>query len=371
MGHYRVLLSLLILFSQMLFAQSTSPLVDSIYSTLTPRARAGQMILVYNSPLSFLESSGVGGVLIMGGMLRKPELLSQNLLVAQETLPIPLLVSIDQEGGLINRLSRIEKWKNAPSAQEMSTWESDSITTYQSAVALDLIDLGINLNLAPVLDPYTNELDETTHIGNEKRSFGTGVEEIVKPAIAFAEGFTQNNVGCVIKHFPGYNIKENSDKNVSVSNADSSEIYAFMQPFFAFRTGATAVMMASVLYEKVCDKPAVFCSDIVEQARKIDPNILVMTDDLWGTAVRSFTYPNKEITTKSYPDSAFARVVELSVLAGNDVLMITYPQKVELMITTIMRMAKEDPSVAHHVEEAVKRILYQKEKLGLFDGDKN
>ena len=359
---FRLIVIVLSLFSTIF----STELTDSIISSLTLREKAGQMILVYNSPTEFLKKSGVGGVLVMSGMLKNREKLITGIKKSQKELEIPLLVSIDQEGGTVNRLSRTVKWKNAPSAKRMSGWSADSITSYHNSLAKDLSDLGVNINLAPVLDPEYNHDGVLTHIGNEERSFGTSSENIITKALAFSAAFTNMGIGTVIKHFPGYNIVENSDKYVSISNADSLDVEENMETFLKFGNSATAVMMASVLYKKFCNKPAVFCSNIVEKAREINPNIIVMTDDLWGTAVRSFTYPNKAINTVNYPDSAFEKVVELSILAGNDMLMITYPAKVELMINKIVEMAKNNKAVLNHVNNAVERILLAKEELGLF-----
>ena len=339
--------------------------VDSLVSHMSIDEKIGQMVLVYNSPLSFLKKYSVGGVLIMQNMLKKPEKLKKDLAKAQKELKIPLFISIDQEGGTVNRMSFMSKWKNAPSAKKLSKWSTDSIYRYQVELAKDLSSLGVNLNLAPVLDPDTNYLNIVTHIGNEDRSFGTNSEDILPKALAFSDAFLHYSIGSVIKHFPGYNVTENSDKNISIGSADSNSIKKNMEVFTAFGDRAVGVMMSSVLYKNYCDRPALFCSEIVKSARGISPNIIVITDDLWGTAVRSFTYPNHKITNTEYPDTAFQRVIELAVLAGNDMLMVTYPQKVPLIIERISDLAEKSESVRTHIDEAVKRVIRQKLRLGI------
>ena len=90
-----------------------------------------------------------------------------------------------------------------------------------------------------------------------------------------------------------------------------------------------------------------------------------MTDDLWGAALRGYVLPDSTVPPAGYPDSAFALLVEYAVRAGNDMLMITYPRKVPLMLTAITAMAENDASVKTHLDDAVRRILKAKKKLGL------
>lgn len=339
--------------------------VENILEKMTLREKAGQMILVYNSPVKFLKEHGIGGVLIMQNMLKKPERLKTNIANAQKTLKIPIIVSIDQEGGSVNRLSYLPQWKKTPSAKDMKTWPLDSITRYNDKIAKALVYLGINMNLAPVLDPTVNYLDEKTFISQKKRSFGTGAKEIVPPALAFTKAFTQNNITCVSKHFPGYDSDVNSDYKIATSNADSIDVIKNIAPFKEMRDVYDALMMTSIHYRAFCVEPAVFCKKMVDIARETAPGAIIMTDDLWGTALRSYTYPGKEIHAVSYPDTAFSRVIEYTIKAGNDMLMITYPKKVPLMINEIVRIVKDDNSILRHVNEAVRRILLLKVKMGL------
>jgi beta-glucosidase-like glycosyl hydrolase len=92
---------------------------------------------------------------------------------------------------------------------------------------------------------------------------------------------------------------------------------------------------------------------------------VVMTDDLWGTALRSYVLDGADVHPVHYPDSAFGRLVEEAVRAGNDVLMITYPRKVPLMIAVIERLAERDSRVREHVDAAARRIILCKRRLKL------
>jgi beta-N-acetylhexosaminidase len=324
------------------------------------------MILVYNSPYAFLDKYNIGSILIMQNMLKKPNELKKKINETQMKMKIPLLVAIDQEGGTVNRLGYMPQWKYTPSAQVMTHWPTDSIVTYQKKVAKVLNFLGINLNLAPVLDPAMNYSGIQTYIDKKKRSYGTKLEEIEPPATAFINAFSENNIGCVVKHFPGYDVAVNSDDIIAISKADSLQISRCIVPFHTLHKHYYGIMMSSILYEDMCEVPAVFCSKMVGLARKISSDEIIMTDDLWGASLRSFTCPGKKIRTLAYPDTAFIRIVEYAVTAGNDMLMITYPKKVPLILDTIEKLAKNDPAILEHVNDAVRRILTLKVKLKLF-----
>ena len=340
--------------------------IENILADMSIRKKAGQMILVYNSPYEFLEKHNIGSVLIMQDMLKNPNELKKAIDKAQMNMKMPLLVAIDQEGGTVNRLRNMPRWKHTPSAQVMARWPKDSIVTYQNKVALFLNSLGINLNLAPVLDPAINYSGIRTYIDKKRRSYGVKPEEIVPPATAFIDAFFENRIGCVAKHFPGYDVFENSDHHIAISKADSMHISQYIAPFQTLQKQYCGIMMSSILYENMCKVPAVFCPAMVGLARTISLDGIIMTDDLWGVALRSFTYPGHKITTIGYPDTAFVRIVELVVRAGNDMLMITYPKKVPLILDTIEKLAKDDPAVLEHVNAAVRRILTLKNKLDLF-----
>jgi len=366
-GIFLFLMLSLSLFSRLDAAdiRASDPFIDSLLETLGPEEKAGQMILVYNSPYAFLRDHKVGGVLVMQNMLKEPCSLRIHLRRAQKKLPIPLLVTIDQEGGAVNRLSPLTGWKKTPSARELGEWEPDSVRSYARRVAAKLRRIGINMNLAPVVDPAVNSENRETYMGRKNRSFGNDTQRIAPPARAFIKGFSDRNVLCVAKHFPGYDVTTNSDLEAAFSNADTQAIAGYASVYSAIEPLIAGIMMTSIRYRAVSDTPAVFSSSMVSRARSISGDKIIMTDDLWGAALRGYVLPDSTVHPARYPDSAFARLVESAVRAGNDMLMITYPQKVPLMITTIMAMAENDASIKAHIDNAVRRILKAKNKLGL------
>ncbi len=336
--------------------------VDSILSTLTLYEKIGQMIIVYHAPLSFLQRYNIGGTLIMRNMIANESAFSESIKEIQEKMSIPIITSIDQEGGKVNRLVRKPQFADAPSAEELSGWSYNESYEYHQNVAAKLTELGINLNLAPVLDPELNSHNRPTFMKNEGRSYSSDGDSALT---AFITAFTDANIGTTSKHFPGYDAAVNSDHDIAISDADSSQLELYLSKFRQFADQYQAIMMSSILYSNISDKPAVFSRPLVDLAKSIDSTAVIVTDDLWGAALRAYVYDGPNMSNSSYPDSAFAKVITLAFEAGNDMLMVTFPQKVPLMIETIKESVARDETYEDHIDESVRRILNLKLELGL------
>ena len=97
------------------------------WQSLTLKEKAAQTLMVYMPSASYIKKHQFGGVLIMKPHLKDTLHLKEELSLANESLKIPLLTAIDQEGGKVNRLQAISpEWKNLPSAKEMRTMTDDS-----------------------------------------------------------------------------------------------------------------------------------------------------------------------------------------------------------------------------------------------------
>ncbi|MFC1585886.1 glycoside hydrolase family 3 N-terminal domain-containing protein [Fibrobacterota bacterium] len=363
---YRVML--LFFFLSGLRAAFATTEIDSLMTIMSPEEKIGQMILVYHSPYEFLEKYKIGGVLIMSNMLKHPETLKNKLGIIQRKLPVGLLVAVDQEGGKVNRLRAIKGWERVASARDLSTYSADSIVTYTGRIARQLKHLNINVNLAPILDPSHNWKGDASFMYVRNRTFGRTAEEIIPPAKSFIRGFSQTGILCISKHFPGYDVATNSDSSIAVSQADSQAVREYARAFSGAMDGVGGVLMSSVLFESFCDKPSVFSPQIVGWARGMGEDKLIITDDLWGMALRKFVSPGKKVHHVHYPDEDFARLVKLAFWAGNDILMITFPKKVEIIQATLLDLVKTDPSAEKRLNESVRRILLAKQGLGLING---
>ena len=301
----------------------------------------------------------------MESMVRNTPALEKSLQDANRLCKVPLLVAMDQEGGEINRMRPIEGFEIVASAEEMALWSADSIRTYIQPLASRLAQLGVNLNLAPVLDPSVNVDYQETLMKNRHRSFGRDSGAIVPPAQAFMAGFSNQGIGCILKHFPGYAVMENSDLEVAESLANRSALLGYVHPFAACMDEAAGVMMSSILFSFVSDRPAVFDNKLVKLARCGFENRVVMTDDLWGMALRSWV-SGGEVSRVDYSEDDLRLLTMMAFEAGNDMLMITFPAKAVLMKAILVDAISSKKQLLESLNQSVYRILLLKAELGLF-----
>ncbi len=342
----------------------TDSSVDTLLASMSNEEKAAQLILVYFSSTGFVSKHGFGGVLVMQNMIKDLDQLSSRLQTLQQHSRIGVLVTIDQEGGKVNRLKYLPGWKRLPSAQTMSHWPDKKIEAHSRRVAGLLKKAGVHLNLAPVLDPSHNREGKQTLIGFEHRAFGRDDDLIVTRASAMINGFHSQGILTIAKHFPGYNVAEHSDHEIAISHAPKEHIAANAEPFHRVAPLVDGVMMSSIQYENLTPNPAVLSPRMVAWARKIYPDKLIITDDLWGMALRSWISP-EQAKQRNYPDREFLRLVRMTLDAGNDLLMITYPEKAVLMKQAIAKWMQTDPELREKVNRSVRRILAAKARVNL------
>lgn len=335
-----------------------------LWDSLSIRQKAAQLIMVYMSPADFLVKNEFGGVLVMKSHLNKKENFVQNLTEANAQLRIPLLVASDQEGGRVNRIGGVsEKWKTAPSAKEMRAMEIDSIEAIALSIGAELKALGINLNLAPVLDPARDHRQKKSFMEESNRSWDK--DESEEKVAAFVRGMQANGISCVSKHFPGYDSWTNSDHQIAVSATPKAKIMRNVGLFKAQADKIPVTMMSSVRFMRISSKPAVFEPKIVKMAREMGDDIVILTDDLWGTSLRAWISGMERATGKTYPTADFRKLVRVAVMAGNDMFMITFPRKAEEMVHYLERLAKNNKAYKKRIEESAARILKMKYKAGI------
>ena len=338
--------------------------LSKLWNSMTLEDKVGQMIMVYMTPPSFTIENRFGGLLVMNPHLSNMDKFRRNLAEISSRAQIPVLVTLDQEGGYVNRISNIDrKWEKTPSAKDMRDMEPDSVFGIANELGRTLHETGINLNLAPVLDPATDIHDKVTHLERWKRSWGDTAN--VEKVRAFVKAMKNNGIVSVAKHFPGYDSEMNSDLQEATSDAPESKIREYTQFFRMLAPDVPMVMMSSVRYTSVSNAPAVFEPKIVKMAHDIDDDIVVLTDDLWGTNLRSWVSGPELAKKEHYPASEFKKVVMAALDAGNDMFMITYPAKAVDMKNYLVKLATQDDAYRERIERSVVRILKMKKKAGL------
>lgn len=157
--------------------------------------------LVYKA----VKEGKIGSMLIYGRNLapqKTGEVLKRLIDDFQKASPIPLFISIDQEGGKVNRLKPELGFPQMPSAEWLGTKNNtDTTKFYADNIAYTLSRLGINLNYAPVLDVLNRNCPV---LGARERCFSADPDIITKHAGLTIQSHHYFNVKTVVKHFPGH-----------------------------------------------------------------------------------------------------------------------------------------------------------------------
>ena len=336
-----------------------------LWDSLSIKQKAAQMVMVYMTPASFMLEHEFGGYLVMKNHLKNLDKFTDNIRTVNASMRIKPLVAADQEGGYVNRISVVSpQWEHTPSAKQMRTMSEDSIQALAKRIGAVLDSIGINLNLAPVLDPAKDSRGKNSFMEESKRSWGEDTLNASKVR-AFVQGMRESNVQCVSKHFPGYDSWTNSDHQIAVSATPKAKIAKNVEFFKTLSSDIPVTMMSSVRFIRISNRPAVFEPRIVKMAREMSPETIILTDDLWGVSLRAWVSGTERVTSKTYPAKDFRKLVRTALTAGNDMFMITYPQKAVEMVNYLAALSKQSKYYRQRIEESAARILKMKYKAGL------
>jgi beta-N-acetylhexosaminidase len=216
----------------------------------------------------------------------------------------PLLVMTDQEGGLVKRLD------GAPtaSAKQMGARGAAFSSQQGRHTAANLRDLGINVDLAPVLDVGR----PGGVIAETERSFGATAARVEATAIPFAKALQAGGVAATGKHFPGFGAaRENTDFAVERVDLSQRELRAVDEkPYEAFvAAGGKLVMLSTAIYPAYSNRPAAFTRSIANGDLRNDLGFegVTITDALETPAVEHF--------------GSTAKVALAGARAGDDLLL--------------------------------------------------
>ena len=230
----------------------------------------------------------------------------------QQVSKIPILTAVDEEGGIVVRVSsnknlrkeRFQSPRDLYLEGGMDKIEED--TKEKSAL---LKELGLNLNLAPVVDVSTNPDDYMY-----ERTLGENTELTSIYAKTVIDTSKNTGVSYTLKHFPGYGNNTDTHTGTAVDNRTYEDIIENdLPPFQAgINAKAEAVLVSHNVVNSIDpDNPASLSSDIHNLLRnKLNFTGIIMTDDLDMGAITS----TDDATVKA-------------ILAGNDLIITTDYEK--------------------------------------------
>jgi beta-N-acetylhexosaminidase len=200
------------------------------------------------------------------------------------------LILVDQEGGRVERLK--EGVALLPSAWEMSQMEDAEITRRAEEQSKGLVEVGFDVNLAPVCDVVRP--GESGVIGD--RAFGVSPEDVAQGAVAFYEGMKRGGIlGCA-KHFPGHGSStEDTHEALGLVGLEEEDLkQTDLHPFRELvRAGVEMVMVAHLVYPTVDIRPATLSHRWIEGVLRTEMGFkgIVVADDMEMGALRGLESP--------------------------------------------------------------------------------
>ena len=327
--------------------------ISETMSNMSLDEKIEQLIIVYyssskvdNTLKKALEEVQPGGFILFSDNITNYEDTLSFIKEIKALTKIPMFISIDEEGGKIQRLQSLdEETTDIPYMYNVGLVD-DTDKTYNvgKVIAEELRVFGINMDFAPVIDVYSNE--ENTVIG--ERSFGSDASLVSRHGLALSKGLEDNGVISVFKHFPGHGNTE-TDSHVSLPIVDKTKeelMELDLVPFIdAIKNNADVIMIGHLAVPSITgdNTPASLSKELVTDFLKDELGFkgLVVTDALNMKALTNY-YSDEEICAKA-------------VEAGVDILLM--PSKSRTCVKSIQNAIKKGTITEERIDESVKKIL--------------
>lgn len=251
------------------------------YEEENPKANAGFMKAL---------QSGLGGVIFFTRNITDKERFRDTVnVIKQNSLYAPFL-SIDQEGGRVERTLNLYGGTHYLSARSAAKKGEAFVKQQTQWISQELNYLGLNMNFAPVLDVDTNP--DNPIIAD--RSYSSDPDEVIKFGKIAVDTYKQNRIIPVGKHFPGHgdaNIDSHLDMPVlDLSLEELEQIH--IKPFKALVNDLPAIMAAHIHYKAFDSEkiPASISKNVLNYLRNtVGFNGVIISDDMVMGGVKRFS----------------------------------------------------------------------------------
>lgn len=268
----------------------------------------------------------------------------------------PLLVAVDAEGGLVNRLKPSLGFIDVPSAKALGQDPAAAINSYWN-LAKELNNLGFNVNFAPVVDLDVNS--ENPVIGSLERSYSADpqtVATLAQSAIAAHKSF---GIITSLKHFPGHG-SSNHDSHLGLSDVTLTWSESELKPYEQLirNTAADSIMTAHIINKNIDpDWPATLSEKIIQGIlrQQLGFDGVVFSDDMqMGAIVDNYGF-----------EDAIVRAIN----AGCDILIFSnngtvYDETIPYRAKDAILKAVRDERISRNrIEQAAARIQKMKNDI--------
>lgn len=275
----------------------------------------------------------------------------------QSYAKIPLFITVDQEGGKVARLKQGLGFPQSVSAEYLGKLNNtDSTQYYAKKTARTLKEIGINTNLAPVIDVNINP--ENPVIGSLNRSFSANPETVAKHAKIYIDGLHKYNIITTLKHFPGHGSSED-DSHKGIVDVTKTWQKKELNPYKELiNSGKTDIIMTAHIYNENLDStyPATLSKPIITGILRDSLAFkgVIMSDDMQMGAIRKY-YGLKESIKLSLQAG-----VDILVFANNSIFDVDIAAKAHRIIKELI---DEGALSEERITESYKRIMQLKKGI--------
>lgn len=272
---------------------------------------------------------------------------------------IPLFISIDQEGGRVNRLKEKYTFPRSITAKQAGkNGTLDSVRFYAQSTAATLAGLGINVNFAPVVDLASNPSNPV--IAKVERAYSNDEDTVTIMARELIQAHRKMGVISVLKHFPGHGSSKD-DTHLGIADVTNTWETRELLPYKQLvREGfVDAIMTAHIVNKKLDARglPGTLSDSILNHLlrNRIGYKGVVFSDDMQMHAI-----------TKHY---GLEDAIRLAILAGVDIMTFSNnisgseERTVDKVHSIIQKLVSEGIISEQRIDESFKRITDLKKSL--------
>lgn len=246
-----------------------------------------QMFILGTGNLEIALQKNIGGVIFFTKDIQSKSQFSALIQHLKDTAKTPLFLSIDQEGGRVERTENIHKRFISP---KFAFEKGEEFLKTQTKTMLDeLREFGINMNFAPCLDVNSNP--QNPIIG--ERAFSDNADDVCKGFDIVNKVYQSLNIIPVIKHFPGHGdaSKDSHLELPQITLSMDEMISTHIKPFKHALTGNTEAIMIAHLHCTCFDKepiPTSLSKNCINYLRNnLKFNGITISDDMFMNGVKS------------------------------------------------------------------------------------
>ncbi|SEO01830.1 glycoside hydrolase family 3 N-terminal domain-containing protein [Paenibacillus sp. OV219] len=350
---------------------------DKLISYMTVSEQVGQMLMPdirqWNGQVTTTVNEGIrdqlhnqdlGGLIVFDkNIVDAKQLTTLTHDLQAEAGDIPLFLSTDQEGGVIER---IPGGTNLPGQMALgATGDAKLAEAAGKLTGEELKALGLQLNFAPDLDINSNPDNPIIGI----RSFGVAPDLVTRLGLSTMKGLKESDVIAAVKHFPGHgDTAVDSHLGLPVLNYDRERLDAVeLKPFrAAIDSGVEMIMTAHIAFPAVDNERVTSLKDGSSIPLPATLSKKVLTGMLRGELGYKGVIISDAFTMNAIAEHfGENKSVERAVAAGVDIILM--PQNIEGAHQTLVEAVKSGRLSASSIHASVKRILELKSKYGLFD----